>query len=156
MSWLRKSTIGFGLLLLSTVALNSCSMGKGEIHLIPNNYEGAVLIVFNVPDGKPEKYEDGKRVYEIPENGILKTQFEFNSDWVASSDLEYYYDLGNGERKKLPYPDRPENLPTNQIQVFSKSAGDNAKNPENPTIVYLVGKYENAESLAKQKYEKTP
>jgi len=156
MSWLKKSIIGFGLLLLSIVALISCSMGKGEIHLIPNHYEGAVLIVFNVPDGTPEKYEDGKRVYEIPENGILKTQFTFSSDWIVSSNLEYYYDLGNGKRQRISYPDRPESLPPKQIQVFSKSASDNPLSPENPEIVYVVGKYENAESLVKQKYEKTP
>ena len=149
---LRKVLVIVGVSVLSLVLFLAWYMtSNGEIHLIPKNYEGVVVIVFNVADGVPEKHEDRKRVYEIPDNGILRTQFKFNDHWVASSYLQYYYVSKSGERERIPYPDRVENLSSDVVQVFSKSAGDNASSPENPYIIYLVGKYEEADSLSRLK-----
>jgi hypothetical protein len=55
------------------------SFAKREIYLIPDNLEGEVIVVFDQPDGEPEKYLDKKRLYEIPDDGILYTQFKWNS-----------------------------------------------------------------------------
>ena len=53
-----------------------------EMHIIPNNFEGCVIILFDKSDGEPKEYnEDGDRVYRIPKSGILKTQFKFEEGW---------------------------------------------------------------------------
>lgn len=55
------------------------SIAKPEIYLIPDDYEGEVIVVFDQSVGEPEKYLDKKRVYEIPDDGILYTQFKWNA-----------------------------------------------------------------------------
>ena len=54
----------------------SCQNRESEIFILPENYNGYVLVIFNQKDGEEPKYFEGKRLYIIPDNGILKTQFE--------------------------------------------------------------------------------
>lgn len=42
-----------------------------EIFLIPQNYRGSFLIKFNESCGESIAYENGSRVYRIPESGVL-------------------------------------------------------------------------------------
>ena len=49
--------------------------------------------------GKPEKYNNGKRIYEINKNGILKTQFKFQEGF---RDIDYKYSNGKVIRYLWP------------------------------------------------------
>jgi hypothetical protein len=74
------------------------SSADDEIHILPKGFTGIVIIRFNIENGKKELYKDGKRVYEIPPNGILETKFKVNEGW--SNPPEYYY-LNGKERINL-------------------------------------------------------
>jgi hypothetical protein len=84
---------------LIVVLLCGCNSGEQEIIVVPPNYEGYILIFFNQRDGNPVKYEGNKRVYEIPKNGVLKTQFKGNYGNVGFA--EYYYGK-IGKKYKIP------------------------------------------------------
>lgn len=91
--------IAYYLILLLTIT--SCAQeAEDTIRLIPDGYEGAVLIIFNQEDGTPKEYEDGKRVYRIPDDGVLKTQFEPNS---GIQKHQFYYVKDNGDRTEIPF-----------------------------------------------------
>jgi hypothetical protein len=67
--------------LLGFIALTSVCGGQiaePEIHLIPASYMGSIYIFHNVPDGEPLKREGRARVYEIPKDGILRSQSAMN------------------------------------------------------------------------------
>ena len=66
--------------------------------LIPENYTGTIEIWFNQENGTEKKYEGEKRLYEIPENGILKTQFNPQFGYHFP---EYYYVSRSGKRTKI-------------------------------------------------------
>ncbi|WP_034656853.1 DUF6843 domain-containing protein [Cellulophaga baltica] len=69
------------LLIVLSVIFNSCLSGSyidKELFYIPNGIKGNISILFNCKDGKPKKWKDGKRLYEIPISGVLKTQFKEN------------------------------------------------------------------------------
>ncbi|MBO0591724.1 hypothetical protein I2486_09925 [Cellulophaga sp. E16_2] len=69
------------LLIVLSVIFNSCLSGSHidkELFYIPNGIKGNISILFNCKDGKPKKWKDGKRLYEIPISGVLKTQFKEN------------------------------------------------------------------------------
>lgn len=86
--------------LVNLFALSSCSQNPDlETYLIPQGFKGRVNIVFNREDGVPPKYENGRRVYQIPANGILLTQFKDEYGFV---DRLYYYVDSNGKRTPLP------------------------------------------------------
>ena len=85
------------ILILSFLLLIGCDKNEDTITLIPKDYTGPIKIWFSHDDGTEKKYEDGKRLYVIPANGILKTQFEPQYGYHLP---EYYYVKENGEKGK--------------------------------------------------------
>ena len=59
---------------LSLFFFASCTQTENTLTLIPEGYTGTIKIWFNQKNGIEEKYEGEKRLYEIQENGILKTK----------------------------------------------------------------------------------
>jgi len=78
--------------------LISCNKSEDTIILIPEGYNGSIKIWFNKDDGIEKKYEDGKRLYIIPKNGVLKTKFESQFGYHFT---EYYLVTGKGQRKEI-------------------------------------------------------
>ncbi|MEZ5039260.1 MAG: hypothetical protein R2828_05195 [Saprospiraceae bacterium] len=102
-----------------------CSSTKvePEIHLIPQGYKGLVIIDFGIINGTPPEYEGDFRIYKIPENGKLKTQFQSNLG-VKPRDKNLFFQINpNGQRIPLTH--------------FS----DNDLSPETMVVsnVYVVG-----------------
>ena len=90
------------LLLLPIFLLLGChTRGEQEIIIVPKGYSGYILILFNQKSGIAPKYVGEKRVYEVPSNGILKTQFAGNYGWREFP--EYYYDKIAPENKLSSY-----------------------------------------------------
>ncbi|MCY7311472.1 MAG: hypothetical protein LH619_11890 [Chitinophagaceae bacterium] len=69
-----------------------------EMYLIPNNYKGPVVVIFNQKDGQKKEYEGRRRLYRIPLTSFLFTQFKDEQGWI---DQDYYYVSPNGQRKML-------------------------------------------------------
>ncbi|MEO5978360.1 MAG: hypothetical protein ABIS36_22875, partial [Chryseolinea sp.] len=65
---------------------------------IPEGYIGTVLVIFNQPQGEKPEYKDGRRIYRIPQTGILFTQLK---DEQGIINQEYFYISPNGHRRKL-------------------------------------------------------
>ena len=66
--------------------------GKDKIFLLPNNFVGYAIIIYNQPDGREGKVLDNLNtiIFEIPSTRILKTQI--NADYGRTSLPEFYYD----------------------------------------------------------------
>jgi hypothetical protein len=105
---------------------NSCSnKADKEMYSIPYGFTGRVVIFYNQTDGKPEKYEEGYRVLEIPEDGILKTQFKPNYGVIKNSQAnqKFYWKSVDGKASRiLNRNDEP--IDSNIIQVFSVVNGN--------------------------------
>ncbi len=69
-----------------------------ETFLIPENYRGHVLILFNEECGNEVKYEVDRRVYEIPNDGIFLTKFEDEQGFINQ---EFFLVDKKGKRKKI-------------------------------------------------------
>lgn len=106
--------------LLSIIVLIGCNNAEREVVIVPNNYVGQIVIVYNQPNGAGPIYEDGKRIYKIPLNGILKTQFSPNPGWIGLP--EFYYDKISSVNK-IVYQPNPRDLPINEIVAHGGSAG---------------------------------
>ena len=97
--------------------LSSCQIAESETYLIPENFMGKVRIIFN-QNGKTYKYRDwnkkdtfytskvgvsksyenGRRIYKIPSDGILLTQFSENDGFY---NRQYYSVDSDGKRSAL-------------------------------------------------------
>lgn len=101
-------TIGVMTLLAAGTTLGACGpTADGEIHLLPEAYVGPVVIVYDQADGAPpERNADGWRVYRIPADGILYTQFGTNYGTYPGPP-KYYRDR-KGERVEVDWLPRQE------------------------------------------------
>jgi hypothetical protein len=147
------------------IAIFGCGQEKREdsITLIPKGYVGPVVIIFNQTDGKPIKYEKNKRIYEIPDNGILKTQFTKNIGYQKN---EFYYVSNEGKRTNIEYILTQKNtiaskgIENNKIYVFAEeySGGGEGFSPQSgkykiyPSISFYIGNLNNVENSFKEKY----
>ena len=78
-----------------TLFFHSCNKSEDTITLIPINYQGTVQIWFNEDYGEKKLYEGNKRVYIIPSDGVLRTQFTPQFGWHYP---EYYYITDDNKR----------------------------------------------------------
>lgn len=92
--WLRRT-------LHVTSVVNACSClyfgvsligshAEPERYVVRTGYAGWVVIVFDRPQGQAPEYDGSRRVYRVPENGILVTQFSSNDGWTRT--LAQYQD----------------------------------------------------------------
>lgn len=80
--------------------LQGCNYAEDAVHLIPMGYRGPVIIIFGQDEkGRTKEYEEGKRVYRIPDNGVLLTKFKLSR---GIHDYEFYYVDKNGGRHMIP------------------------------------------------------
>lgn len=111
------------IILTSTLAIilsTSCNrIQEKELYYIPYGYTGQVHVIFdqdstsyNYPsgtgetlrftkrNGMPIRYDNGARIYEIPEDGILLSKFENQYGYFSSR--RYFYVKPNNEKVLLP------------------------------------------------------
>jgi hypothetical protein len=97
-------------------------IGYDEIYFLPENYQGAVYVLFDQKSGTAAKLDNGKRVYTIPDNGILKTQFPTNKGWHSVM----YFRKSGKQLAILDYVATAKQLSKDTVQacclVFENSA----------------------------------
>jgi hypothetical protein len=80
-------------LLLAIIGLSSCEKKRtSERHLIPSDYEGVVITIYDQA-GFPElAVKDGYRLYEYPKDGILITSSKQEFGWASDETLDVLED----------------------------------------------------------------
>ena len=125
-SFIRKNIkiswqIFFGIIpfALGYIFLEINSTSK-DIFLIPNNYRGEVNIHYGIENGA-EKENDGIwRIYRIPANGILKSQYELKGESIDIGNAKYLYVDENGTEKAINvYCENCESKDTISMQIIS-------------------------------------
>lgn len=146
-----KKFLGFILSLM----MYSCDTAEDAIFILPKNYTGYIVVIHGQKSSTKPKYEGKKRVYEIPANGILKTQFSNNPGWTNFP--EFYYERVTTENK-IPFTTEPADIPKDKIVAYGGTAGVANKDHEGKEVVryvlYYIGNnaqidtaYEAAEKL---------
>ena len=69
-----------------------------EVFIIPQNFKGKFRIVYNQKCGLDSRIENGKRIFDVPNNGILLIKSEFKTGIV---DHEYYLQDSSGNKTQI-------------------------------------------------------
>ena len=80
------------------LALSACHYAEPETHLIPEGYTGYVYIIQSDSLGGPEQFDDGRRLYRIPADGVLFTPFGSNDGII---DAQYFYVGTDGASREI-------------------------------------------------------
>jgi len=120
----RKSSKLHGLLLvlICSIFICSCSYWHSPSlqYVLPEGYEGMVVISWDQQEGTPVAKEGNYELYSIPADGFLSTQM--NARNMSPEDEKYFtYDSVKGTRMKLEmidprtYVDTPSLTKKNQM-----------------------------------------
>ena len=95
--------LGLLFLAISYLTFHYLYLGRGEpeIYLLPDGFTGPVVMVFDWDEGKPIRYEDGKRVYDIPPDGVFVTNNRGNPGHLLSGDRQFFHVARNGSRSSI-------------------------------------------------------
>ncbi|WP_417590482.1 DUF6843 domain-containing protein [Owenweeksia hongkongensis] len=137
------------------VLLNSCKPAAlDEVILIPNNYEGDLILILNQPNGQTETIKDNKLITRFSENGIIQAKYNTPEDWHQ---VNYYYYNKLGDTTKLEELGDQDSIDSSKIyvlDVFTRATLDK----QNPfeAIIYIVGRLSHESKLkeaASERYE---
>lgn len=114
-----KTQLIFCLLFLS---LTTSCQKKGEncIYLIPENFEGNILIIYDQFDGSNVVYENKSRLYIFDTTGVLKTKFKPN---YGLQQNEYFYVNRVGERKIIYYSNYSKLKNSDSVFCYNNETG---------------------------------
>lgn len=123
-----------------------------ETFLIPQNFRGQFEIVFNEPCGHTILYEKGRRIYQIPDNGVLITNAKQTFGVI---DRKFYSVDENGNQAELPefHWNRFEEEKGDWHWTFSRTklSNDLVGVMNNPGIInYLIFTVSDYQSLEKE------
>lgn len=92
------------LLIISSIIilLYKLNQAEPETFLIPPNFRGQITIIYEEPCGQQPIYENGRRLYEFPENGMLVTNFKKTKGILNQ---EFYFVDETGARTEIPQKD---------------------------------------------------
>ena len=130
------------MLLFAIVSLVSggCQLADHEIIVVPKNYEGYIVMIYGQENGIAEQYEGKSRLYNIPSNGVLLSQFSNNPGW---SELPKFYNGLISKGNEIPFLVEFEKIPEDKICAFGGTSGvvnkDLAGNEVVRFKIYYVG-----------------
>lgn len=111
-SKLWQTLIGLAPIIAFNIMIH-VNQASEDIFIIPEQFKGIITVVYGQENGSEKEFEDRKRLYRIPENGLLKTQFELKG--ASFTFGEYYFEANQGQRTKIesfaydnPFPDSLE------------------------------------------------
>ena len=87
-----------GLILIFWPIWTKINTIEPETFLIAEDFSGKVKVIYGLECGFDPKIEEGRKILEIPDDGILFVNYEFESGVI---DHEYYLVDKNGKRTKL-------------------------------------------------------
>lgn len=141
---------GYKLLLLALITCGSST--EKSIYLIPENFEGNILIVFDQKDGSSMEYEQGLRVYKIPDSGVLRTKFKPNYGMHEID--KFYYVNPDGRRTELKYfvngLHEIEKEKKSDVMCFNMETGSD-NNSTRHFLIFSVAQVQNADSIISQR-----
>lgn len=119
-----------GLLFLLLVISYQLGKMESETFLIPQDFRGKFVIYFEEPCGTDIEYENGRRIYRIPDDGVLITKFKREAGYI---DDEFYLVDNQGGKVLLPELDARDfnfngrlsktdnELPRHKLAVFYRN-----------------------------------
>jgi hypothetical protein len=135
-----------------TALIASCNIeAEKEAFLIPEGYTGTIAVLFDQENGAPKESKEDTRLYRIPNNGVLYTQF---SRVTGNLNQKFYYVNSSGDKEELSSLFLPL-LPTKEYDSTKVYAlrGFDGKFGKVKYIYFAVGKAAQSDSLARASHK---
>lgn len=129
---------GIILLLILSIMLYGCKNAENEIFVLPEGYTGYILVIFDQEKGIQPKYFEDSRLYEVPQNGILKSIHTTNDGWT---DFPMFYYQEVTRNKQIPFVTSLDNVPTDEIVAYGGTSGSIKKSADSEERIRFIKFY---------------
>jgi hypothetical protein len=122
--------------------------GEDSVYLIPKDFEGNLLIVFNQDKGTDAVYEKQARLYLFDTTGVLMTKFSPN---YGVQQNHYYYVDSLGNRTDIKYALPSQLKGTDDVVIINQETGngfDTSKKVKRHFELLTVARERNVDSIA--------
>lgn len=137
-----KALLPFFVMLIVAGVCSSCSYWHRPsiIYLVPEEYEGMIVIAWDQNAGMPNLMEGGYEVYIIPQTGFIRTQAHSRN--LAPLEEKFYsYNMKTGKRTELEIINRSLITDTiTKINQFYQLKGFSGGNEEGKYMVMYLTK----------------
>lgn len=127
------------LFIMLGLSLSGCGQKIRETFLVPAGFEGRINVIFNQPSSPPIPVAEGRKVYNIPTDGILVTSSGLEDGMI---DQEFFYVDSLGKRTAIPVLEDGEKLGKEPKVVYKGANGvygnSSDKNPLEFTEVIIA------------------
>ncbi len=138
-----------------------------EIFLLPAGFRNEFVVFYDEPCGVEPTFEDGHRLYDIPESGVLIAKFKSNGGFL---DRTFYFVDQEGTRSEFPAFDFQnfetelkewsythktpvEDFSRQTVGAFWAYGSDTSRISHNSTG-YIVSSYQDFEATDKARWKK--
>ena len=128
--------------------LSCVRKGEDSVYLIPKNYEGNLIIVFNQDNGVDTIYEQQARLYSFDTTGVLMTRFSPN---YGIQQNHYYFVDSLGNRTGINYALPSQLKGTDDFVIINQETGngfDTSKKVKRHFELLTVARERNVDSIA--------
>ncbi|RAV29703.1 DUF6843 domain-containing protein [Sinomicrobium soli] len=125
------------LLLVLISVLTSCQRGEPSIFVVPEDYKGYILVIYNQENGADKEYQDKSRVYRIPSSGVLLSKFTSNP---GLSGFPKFYNGSIAPENQIRFTMDRE-LPSDTIIATGGIAGGVNKDPDGNEVIRFIQYY---------------
>ena len=117
---------------------------------MPQNFHGPLFVFFSQKDGEAMAYEEGARLYHIPPDGILMSQFPPNGGCMNDKRLTFFYVDSLCKRTPLDYflDMEGKQIPADQNYILFTLLSDKTKRLA--FVTHLVGNATEFKELVQQ------
>lgn len=127
------------LLFIMLSIFTGCVQSSEEtVIVVPEDYTGYILIVYNQEKGATEEYKDKTRVYRIPSNGVLLSQFSSNPGW---SGFPKFYKGSIESGNEIPFTVEIDDVPPDRVSAFGGTTGGISRDLGGKEIVRYIKYY---------------
>jgi len=138
-------------LALLTITSSCQKNGKDCIYLIPENFEGNILIIYEQQNGMDATYENKNRVYFFDTTGVLKTKFAPNYGMQKN---HYFYVDSLGKRSLIKYVIPSQLRQSDEVVCYNKETGkdfDKKRNVDRHFEIFTIAKEKNIDSIGNKR-----
>ncbi|MGS2762176.1 DUF6843 domain-containing protein [Sinomicrobium sp. M5D2P9] len=123
--------------------------GEEAIFVVPENYTGYILVIYDQENGAEKEYKDKARIYRIPSNGILLSKFPTNPGW---SDFPKFYYRNIDQENEIRFTMDRE-LPADTVIATGGSSGYASRDSEGKKGIRFVQYYIGTKDQIDEAYE---
>ena len=133
-----KNNISMLFLIVLSIFTGCGQSAEESVIVVPKDYSGYILIVYDQEKGSDKEYKDKTRVYRIPSSGVLLSKFSSNPGW---SKFPKFYNGSIELENEISFIVEIDDVPSEKVSAFGGTTGGASRDLAGKEILRYIKYY---------------